>query len=1389
MRAKIIAFTLAFFATVMTLGAGAYYIFGSLGRNLDVLSFEVQRHKYHQDLRSSIVGSIDAVTGWTFTGRPKYREMYLNGMGTLSARLDNVVRNARDKAEAEALAGQLKILMESMDSLIAVERPEGGRLSHNAIENLQLQESAVLSRLDGLHEHSILATLDVVSEGKRIRRNMVVYLVLLVAFGLLATGFLMLLMRRFFEGPYREMFEATEKIASGDLSYRIGSTRKDEFGIISNRFDAMVESLEQSSVGIGRKLKETELFLEVARIAGMVPELRKALDLMVVKIAGMLDKDFCAVFLLRAERNAFCIEACNREAPSDTCLPLESGIARSLLERRGPMIVADAKDLPEAEILCKASGSLMIAPIIRDENCIGILVLGKYEPFGFREEEISTVTIIAHTIATAVRNTELLEATKSQLNQLRIVYELSRTLTSVYEPDEILKTIAADIANLINAKGCVIRLIEDGMLRIKSSYGQLNKTSDVPMGKGVAGVAAEEGRPLLIEDISVMPEEMRELAMATKSVISVPLTVGEKIIGTLGLFDKLNEKGDAIPFTTDDLEIAKGFASISAIAIDKARMLEFEKKRETAIQEAEKRMNLLFESVQSGIISLDRDYTVKAANKYIERWIDKPLGEIFSKSAIEVFHEKGGICPHCAARATFETGDINSITQSSGLNYADLASYPVKDENGDVIEAVVFIQDITDRVLYQEEIMGLYREVMQAKEYIENLINSSADAIVTSDINGVVTSWNPAAEEIYGFRSAEVMGNFLPFIPDSLSEFERENIEKIKRGEVLKLETFRKKKDESVIEVSLTLSPIKDATGEIIGISGISRDISDKKRVEKELIRRNQELSRLFFISSAMRSTLDLDRLLRMVLTAVTMGDGLGFNRAILFLVDEDGRKLRGAMGVGPASPEEAWQVWERLSIEKRTLREIMRELEEGPLRKDSFLDRLTTGIEIPLSDDTILTRAVKEKKAVNVADVRVEPLSDALLIQQLGTPAYAAVPLLFRDKVTGLLWVDNIFNRRPISEEDMKFLMGFADQVASAIEAARLFQQVSRAEAELENIFRSISDMVYFTDKDYTVRNINEAVSVRFGLPPEEIVGHKCYEIFHGMNEPWPLCPHHKTVETMRPHVEELEDTYLKGTFLTSTSPIFETDGSFLGTVHVVRDVSELKKLREKLQSSERMAALGEVAAKVAHEIRNPLVSVGGFAKRLENKLDGNLREYASIIANEVARLEVILKEILGFVKEVRVSKRLVDLNDVLRGIVELVGAEVQEKGNAVTTNFHEPALTMIIDPDRVKEAMFNIVSNANQATDGGTITISTYVEDGVGVAEVTDTGCGVREEDIDRIFDPFFTTRPTGTGLGLAIAKRIIEEHHGRITVRSKWPGEGTSFKIYLPIKEEKS
>ena len=877
--------------------------------------------------------------------------------------------------------------------------------------------------------------------------------------------------------------------------------------------------------------------------------------------------------------------------------------------------------------------------------------------------------------------TKVLQETKEQLNRLLVIYELTKAVISAHDFSELLEKVSEETAKLFNAKGCMIRLVEDGMLKIKAQYGfptEIREALTVSLGESFAGKVAVEGKTMFAQS----PEDFGRLSqqLNMQTALCTPLKIGDQIIGTFGLYNKKNVDKDGneaiVPFTADDQITLEGFASIAAIVIDKS---------------------ILYE---------------------------------------------------------------NTIRKEK-----------------EAVEAKQKLEDLWD--------------------HLQGFIENSADAIVTTDLEGIVTSWNMGAEKVYGYTFDEAIGKYMPFVPDFLREVEKSYAARVKRGETIKdIETVRRTKGGTLLDVNLTLSPIKDSSGAVTGLSGIARDITEKKRIEKDLVSKNAVLSKLMMISSAMRGTLELNKLLRMVLTAVTMGDGLGFNRAMLFLLDEERNTLRGAVGVGPSSHEEAWEIWSRLTTEQKSLAAIMQEIERGPLRKDSFMDRLCCGVEVSMDNETILIKAMKEKQAFNVTDVHAEPLSDPILIQQLGTLAYAVLPLISRDKVIGVLWVDNIYTSRPITDLDMEFLKGFSDQMASAIENARLFEHVAQAEQELENIFESISDLVYFTSSDYAIRKVNKAVLARMGKPLEAIIGKKCYEVFHGTSEPWKKCPHHKTVLTNKPFIEELEDPLLGGTFLVSTSPIFDKTGELIGTVHIVRDTSELKKLREKVVTAERMAALGEMAAKVAHEIRNPLLSVGGFARRLEKRLEGDLKEYSKIIVDEVSRLEGMLNDTLSFVKSSPAKKTSFDLGEIIDNIVTLLEPAVLQRGNRLNRDVVRP-VNIYADYDRIKEVILNLVSNANESTAHGNIIIRLYPQamlsepDLLGhtaqtsniIVEIEDNGCGIKEENIRRIFDPFFTTRPTGTGLGLSITKRIVEEHGWRIEVESV-PGLGTKFKIYIPL-----
>jgi len=1042
----------------------------------------------------------------------------------------------------------------------------------------------------------------------------------------------------------------------------------------------MAEITENKKI-MEEKPVETELIIKVAEVVNSTLELKEILDTITQIVAESLNKDVCSIYLLKPEKNALFIEATkglNKESIGIASLVIGEGVVGWVAETLQPLAVEDIRKEPRFKDIPITGASnflsMLAVPILRDNKLSGVITLQTREPYVYSPEEINLIKIISYKIGTAIKNAEIYRNFKMQVEELKTIHEITKAITSILSMDKLLPYICEEVSKLFRAKGCILRLLEGDNLQIKASYGlgeDIKQAMSLRLGEGIAGCVAQTGSPLLVADVYKMPENLRVPVIEATSVVCVPLKIGERIIGTLGLYDKMDEWG-ITTFTQEDLETLSIFASASAIAIENARLYE----------------------------------------AHIEK---------------------------------------------------------------------------------ERKILSLYWEVTQTKDYLESIIENSADAIIISDTNGLITSWNKGAEKIYGYTEDEVLGKFLPMVPSFQAEEEKKFIEKIMQKETIKnIETIRQTKNGELIEVSLTLSPIIDSSGKVTGISGISRDISEKKRIERELIRRSEELSRLLFISSAVRSTLDLDTLLRMILTVVTMGDGLGFNRALLFLVDEAQTTLKGVMGVGPASPEEAGRIWS--SLKDKTLQTLIEEVEHAPPQEDSQLDRLSKNMVISLDEDDILCRCVREKKPFNIPDIKTESLVNLPLIQQIGTKAFGVVPLITRDKAIGAILVDNLFTGREIRDEDLQFLMGFTSHIASAIENARLFEEVSFARSELKNIFESITDMLYFTDKDFNIRHINYAVVKKLGKSEEEILGKKCYEVFHGKSEPWDKCPHLKTITTGKSSVEEIEDPHLGGTFVVSSSPIFDHAGNPVGTVHISRDITELHNLRERVEQSERMAALGELAARVAHEIRNPLISIGGFARRLEKRLTGDPHEYAKIIVNEVSRLETILKEILGFVKSGRDIRSSVNLNELINNIVDFITPEIHERENSLIKDLSESPVMIVVDPDRIKAALLNVITNANQATSQGTILIKTMQKDKEAIIEISDTGYGIKQEELKKIFSPFFTTKIGGTGLGLAVTHRIIKEYNGEITVESicaedeegKLKGKsGTTFKITLPVE----
>ncbi len=697
----------------------------------------------------------------------------------------------------------------------------------------------------------------------------------------------------------------------------------------------------------------------------------------------------------------------------------------------------------------------------------------------------------------------------------------------------------------------------------------------------------------------------------------------------------------------------------------------------------EKISNIISE-FEIGVLLVGKDQRIWWANDYVLKKYESK-GNLIGKN-YDVVMECDDNCKD-VLNSSFSSNEIKRIilpfkSNEDQIEYCRIIFIPIKEGNRSIEQVLLLIINLSksEKTAY---------EIFELNKFLSNVVLNSADAIISLDCQGRIKSWNKGAETIFEYKSNEVIGRKLDFLfPRSLiEEGEPEWIEKVvlENNAIVNYETERITKSERAIIASVTRTLLKNEENEIVGFSEIIKDITDGKKIEEELKNTVEELSKLNQIAEFIHSTHNIDELLNLMLTGVTAGEGFRFNRAFLFLYNEDKKVLEGTNAIGPSNPEEAGKIWSSLGKSK-SLKDILSLYKDNVDKTDIEIKKIVQNIKIDISNNNnILCKAFNTGQHFIVEKDKAFDNETLNLLKELNTDHFIVIPLIGRKNSIGVLVVDNAISKARIHEEEIGLMRLFARQSSLAIENAKLYN--------------SIEEKLNLLSKAYL----------------------------------------------------------------------------------------DLENSQKKLIEAERLAGVGAVTAKIAHEIRNPLASIGGFVRIVKENLkddDINL-DSINIVVEEVSRLEKILADIVSFIKPKTISeKKIGNLNDTIEKNLKIMSEEFSENKIILEKYLFNDLPELYYDDWEISQVLLNLFRNAIQAmSSSGKLTIRRYLSDDMVKVEVEDSGKGIPENIIKEVFNPFFTTKSKGMGLGLPICKQILSNHKFDIDIRSEL-NKGTIFTLNFPL-----
>ncbi len=480
--------------------------------------------------------------------------------------------------------------------------------------------------------------------------------------------------------------------------------------------------------------------------------------------------------------------------------------------------------------------------------------------------------------------------------------------------------------------------------------------------------------------------------------------------------------------------------------------------------------------------------------------------------------------------------------------------------------------------------------------------------------------------------------------------------------------------------------------------------------------------------------------------------------------------------------------------------------------RKGEFTRRYATDTDQPgrlnsfVASDGPLVHYLNTHREPLILDelhrIRPTPLIEQVRQRLEELSAAAALGIFAREQLVGIMLLGPRLSGRIYGSMEQDALQLLCGQLAVAIENAELFTEVQNAKIYNETLLRHLTTGVVAADTDGKVTVFNQEAEQITGLA----------RISRGRmvdDLPSPLRTIIRTTLATSERQEDREVSFQVGeedVYVRASSAIFRgQEHELLGALMVITDITALKKMEEQIRRTDRLASLGTLSAGMAHEIKNPLVSIKTFAQLLpERYAESDFREtFSGLIVHEINRIDTLVNQLLRFARPTKPLLRPMHVHETLEKTLLLVQHRLYQKEIKVIRAFESSTDMIRADSDQLEQVFLNFFLNAMDAMKrGGELTVKTEVRTGDPLISqvrtngsqaeeafcisIRDTGEGIKPGDIPHVFDPFFTTKDHGTGLGLSVVHGIVQEHGGQIEVESEL-SKGTVFRIYLPLARD--